>query len=117
VERDFSRRHRVADYAAELGVSPGHLNVLCRSGLRRTAGAVIRLRLTLEAKRLLAFGDLTAAQIAERLGFDDPAYFSRFFRRETGMPPTLFRRSSSRRTSSGPRRVRRRSPARRDGRR
>jgi AraC-like DNA-binding protein len=91
VDRDHARRHRVADFASELGVSPGHLNALCRGVLRQSASRVVRRRLTLEAKRLLAHSDLTAAQVAFRLGFDDPAYFARFFRREAGLPPTAFR--------------------------
>jgi len=91
LERDHARRHRVADYAAELGVSPGHLNALCQASLRRSAGSLVRHRLTLEAGRLLAHSDLTAAQVGFRLGFEDPAYFARFFRREAGEPPTAFR--------------------------
>jgi AraC-like DNA-binding protein len=91
VERDHAQRHRVADYAAELGVTPGHLSALTRAWLRRSASRVVRQRLTLEARRLLAHSDLTAAQVAFRLGFDDPAYFARFFRRETGLAPTTFR--------------------------
>jgi AraC-like DNA-binding protein len=91
VDRDHARRHRVADYASELGVSPGHLNELCRGTLRRSASRVVRERLTLEAKRLLAHSDLSAAQVAFSLGFDDPAYFARFFRREAGRAPTEFR--------------------------
>ena len=97
VDRDHARRHRVADYASELGVSPGHLNALCRAALRCSASLVVRQRLTLEAKRLLAHSDLTAAQIAFSLGFDDPAYFARFFRREAGLPPTAFRARATRR--------------------
>ena len=92
VDHDYARRHRVADYASELGVSPGHLNALCRVTLRRSASRVVRQRLTLEAKRLLTHSDLTAAQVGFRLGFEDPAYFARFFRREAGQPPTTFRR-------------------------
>lgn len=91
VDRDHARRHRVAEYARELGVSPGHLNALCGATLRRSASRVVRQRLVLEAKRLLAHSDLTAAQVAFRLGFEDPAYFARFFRREAGVPPTAFR--------------------------
>jgi AraC family transcriptional regulator, transcriptional activator of pobA len=91
VERDHARRHRVADYAAELGVSPGHLSVLCRAARRESASRILRQRLTLEARRLLVHSDLTAAQVGFRLGFEDPAYFARFFRREAGRPPTAFR--------------------------
>ena len=91
VERDFRRRLRVADYADRLGVSPGHLNALCHATLHTSAGAWIRARVALEARRLLLHTDQTAAQIGHRLGFDDPAYFSRFFRRETGASPSEFR--------------------------
>lgn len=92
LERDFRRVHRVADYAAGLGVSPGHLNTLCRTTLRRSAGACIRDRLLLEAKRLLLYSDRTAAQVAYSLGFDDPSYFVRFFTREAGLSPIRYRR-------------------------
>jgi len=92
VDRDFARRHRVGDYAARLGVSPGHLNVLCRVHARRSAGASIRARLVAEARKLLLHSELTAAEIGQRLGFDDAAYFARFFRRETGVAPGEFRR-------------------------
>lgn len=91
VERDLASRHRVHDYAAELGLSPGHLNALCQGELDRSAGAWIRARLTLEAKRLLLYSDRTIAQIGEDLGFLDPAYFARFFRRETGEAPSRYR--------------------------
>jgi len=95
IQRRFARSHRVADYAASLRISPGHLNALCREALRSSAGTLIRERIALEARRLLLYSDLTATQIAERLGFDDPAYFARFFRREVGISPTRFRLRSS----------------------
>ncbi len=91
VERDFARRHRLSDYARELGVSPGHLSALCRAALRESASRVVRRRITLEARRLLAHSGLTAAQVGFALGFDDPAYFARFFSREAGKPPTAYR--------------------------
>jgi len=91
LERDFRSHHPLANYAQALGVSPGHLSALCRAHLGRSAGTVIRRRLTLEAQRLLLYGDLTAAEIAHQLGFEDPSYFARFFRREAGAAPTAFR--------------------------
>jgi len=91
VERHVQAGQRLADHARALGVSPGHLNALCREHLGRSAGAVMRQRLALEAQRLLLYADLTAAEVAHRLGFEDASYFSRFFRREVGATPRAFR--------------------------
>jgi AraC-like DNA-binding protein len=91
VDRDFARCHRVAEFAGRLGVSPGHLNALCKLHARCTAGAAIRSRIVAEARKMLLHSELTAAEVSERLGFDDPAYFTRYFRRETGLVPTRFR--------------------------
>jgi AraC family transcriptional activator of pobA len=56
---------------------------------------LIRERIALEARRLLLYSDLTAGQVADRLGFEDPAYFARFFRREVGITPSAFRTRGS----------------------
>ena len=92
VERKFSHRHRVSDYARELRVTPGYLNALCRSQLHLNAGAVIRARIALEGRRMLLYSNKSAAQVAHLLGFQDPSYFTRFFRREVGQSPTQFTR-------------------------
>jgi AraC family transcriptional activator of pobA len=81
----------VSEYALELGVTPGHLNALCRWHLGQSAGSLIRQRLALEAKRMLIYGDIPAFAVARELGFRDPAYFSRFFKREVGAAPRRFR--------------------------
>jgi AraC family transcriptional activator of pobA len=91
VDREFRRLHRVRDYADRLRVTPGHLNVLCHSHLGRSASAEIHQRLILEARRLLRYTDAPAFVIAQDLGFADPAYFGRFFRRETGITPRRYR--------------------------
>jgi AraC family transcriptional activator of pobA len=92
VERDAAHRHRVADYAAELAVSPGHLSVLCAEYAGRTAKGVIDDTLITRARRMLLYNtNESAARIAATLGFQDASYFSRFFRRETGQTPTEFR--------------------------
>lgn len=91
VDRDFHRQHRVQEYARRLDVSPGHLNVLSHRHLGQSAGAAIRQRLLLEAKRLLRYSDKPAFVVAGELGFADAAYFGRFFRRETGSTPRAYR--------------------------
>jgi AraC-like DNA-binding protein len=91
VEERFRSLHRVAEYAAELAVTPGYLNARVQQSLGRSAGHIIRERIIVEARRLLRYSELSAAQIAAALGFDDPSYFSRFVRRETGASPKKLR--------------------------
>jgi len=97
VERQAPERHRVEDYARELAVSPGHLNALSRRFLGASAKEVIQERLAVGARRLLLYSDESAARIGRALGFKDPSYFSRFFRRATGRSPSAFRAEIQRR--------------------
>lgn len=96
VERDAPHRHRVADYAAELAVTPGHLSVLCEQYAGKRAKRVVADALVARARRMLLHTDESAARVAAALGFDDASYFTRFFRRETGETPTAFRRAGRR---------------------
>jgi AraC family transcriptional activator of pobA len=91
VERDAAQRHRVADYASELAVTPGHLSVLCTQYAGLSAKRFLHNTLVSRARRMLLYTDESAARIASSLGFEDPSYFSRFFRRETGQTPKEFR--------------------------
>ena len=84
----------VRQCAAELGVSVGYLSAAVRESTGRTPGQLIRHTQVLEAKRLLAGTALTVGRVAREVGFTDPAYFCRFFRRETGASPGEFRRDS-----------------------
>ena len=87
VERDAAGRHRIADYAAELAVTPGHLSVLCAQYAGQRAKRLLDSMLASRARRMLLYTDESTARVGASLGFDDPSYFSRFFRRETGQTP------------------------------
>ncbi|MFW8635433.1 helix-turn-helix domain-containing protein [Cribrihabitans pelagius] len=91
VERDFRSRRPLAAYARELAVSPTHLNRIAHQATGQPASQLIAARVLREARRLLIYTNLTAAQTAYELGFSDPAHFSRVFARGTGMPPRKFR--------------------------
>lgn len=91
VERQFRSVKQVRDYAGRLGVSTARLNAAVRRVGGAGAGALIRQRLFLEARRLLLYGDDSVAAIAEQLGFSDASYFNRFFRRLAGATPQAFR--------------------------
>jgi AraC family transcriptional activator of pobA len=81
----------VARYARMVGMSEGRLNRLCRAQRARSAFELLQQRLLREARRRLAYVGMSVAQVARELGFRDPAYFCRFFRRHTGLSPSRFR--------------------------
>lgn len=91
VERDFRLRRPLAEYAAELAVSTTHLNRIAHQATGQPASALVSARVLREARRLLIYTNLTAAQVAYELGFNDPAHFSRVFAKGIGMPPRKFR--------------------------
>ena len=91
VEREYRETRAVPHYARALGITPTHLNRVCRQVLGRSALSVIERRIVLEAKRYLQFSTLSVKEIGIILGYSDPAYFSRFFQRMTGCAPSRFR--------------------------
>ena len=99
LEEHVSDRWPVARYAAELGVSPTHLSRISRAATGKPASRLIDDRVVLEARRSLAYTDLPVAAIGAGLGFTDPAYFSRVFRRVVGRSPRAFRAGLSRSAS------------------
>ncbi|WP_227816436.1 helix-turn-helix domain-containing protein [Nitrogeniibacter aestuarii] len=92
IDEHFREWQPVGFYAQRLGVSPAQLNNTCRSETGQSAKALIHERLMLEARRLLVYTAQDITSIALTLGFEDPAYFTRFFTRLAGMSPSAFRR-------------------------
>ncbi|KQV88857.1 helix-turn-helix domain-containing protein [Pelomonas sp. Root1237] len=91
VERHY-RSHPTLDMlAAPLGITTTQLTRLCRQHLNCSPLDMLHQRLLLEAKRELSYTTLQVRQIADGLGFADPAYFTRFFRRLTGQSPSSWR--------------------------
>ncbi|MGZ3272793.1 MAG: helix-turn-helix domain-containing protein [Caulobacteraceae bacterium] len=82
----------VRRYARELGVSAEHLSRACRSAAGRSPMRLVHDRLMAEAKRSLMYTAMSVQEVAFALGFDDPAYFTRFFVRRQGCSPSQFRR-------------------------
>ncbi|HCQ65089.1 MAG TPA: AraC family transcriptional regulator [Rhodobacteraceae bacterium] len=94
VETHYTAHLQVAAYAARLGVTPTHLTRIMRTATGQPATAAIQDRIIREARRNLAYSNLSISQIAYRLGYEDPAHFSRVFRRSTGLSPTEFRKKT-----------------------
>lgn len=93
VEQHYHEQWSVQRYAQELGVSVVRLNTICQQLCQQTALQFIHQRVLLEAKRNLLYTVMSIANISDRLGFSEQAYFSRFFKRLTGTTPNAFRQA------------------------
>ena len=91
IDEFFKEQKLVAFYAEKLNISANYLNILCKKNLKISAGQLIQQRVSTEAKRLLQATSLSIKEVAFELGFVDHAYFSNFFKGQTGITPTGFR--------------------------
>lgn len=84
LEQNYKEKKMVADYAADLCITPNYLNEIVKKTTGSPAGCQIRQRIALEAKRQALYSRLGMKEIAYFLGFSDPSHFSKFFKNETG---------------------------------
>jgi AraC family transcriptional activator of pobA len=94
IDGAFREGWSLADYASALRVSQSRLRNACLTVTEQSPMQLVHARILLEAKRQLRYTDVSVSEIAYALGFDDPAYFTRFFSQRTGMSPRTFRLSS-----------------------
>ena len=95
------RNHRTASfYADALGITPTHLNRVLKAKTGFVTQELVAQRLIDETQRELLFTPGSIKEVAFRLGFSDPAYFSRFFSRQTGMTPGAWRAQEQARLGS-----------------
>lgn len=91
LEKHFRIQHQVTFYAAAFALTPKRLNEITREKIGKTVTELLHDRLVLEAKRNLSFSNKSIKEISYELGFEDPAYFSRFFKNHAGVGPQEFR--------------------------
>lgn len=91
VEKHYRTIHAVSDYAERLFVSPKSLAKRLKAHGYKTPTEIIRDRVVLEAKRDLRYTDKTIKEIAFELGFEDPAYFTRYFKKAAQESPLSYR--------------------------
>lgn len=91
MERHYAEHCPLDFYADTLGVTPDHLSRSCRRVARKSALQLLHERLMLEARRLLAYTAMPVNEVADQLGYADPAYFCRVFGRAMGHTPSRYR--------------------------
>lgn len=92
LEKHYKENESVTFYADKLRVTQHRLNEVCKSATGKKATDVIKSRSILEAKRLLAFSDLTVSEIAAQLNYFDSSYFSKVFKSVENATPLAFKK-------------------------
>lgn len=95
VEQHFREHTGIGKYAALLQASETRLLRACAAVTGQSPLELVHLRLLIEAERQLRYTSMSVTQVAYYLGFEDPAYFSRFFTRRMGVSPRAFRRGDA----------------------
>ena len=85
IESNYSTNRNIGSYANQLNIHPNCLNEISKLSSGQTASEIIHTRIIMETKKLILSSDNSFKEIAYKLGFDDPAYFSRYFKKHTGM--------------------------------
>lgn len=91
LEENYRQPHDVEFYASQLFMSPRNLNLITQAILQQSVSRIIETRKLIEAKNLLVATDKPVSEIGFELGYEDKAYFSRVFKKNTGQTPTEFR--------------------------
>ena len=91
LEKQYTKMHSVQEYADALNVAVRTLNKSANECCGQSPLSIINDRIMLEAKRQVRYTNLMIKEIAFNLGYDDPSYFVKLFKRETGYLPSDFR--------------------------
>lgn len=91
LDRFFFKEWKSSFYSQRLGLSEKRLNQILKEKMNKTITQLVHARLILEAKRKLKASELTIKEISYQLNFEDPSYFSRFFKNQTGLTPEEFK--------------------------
>jgi len=91
IESNFKKEHKAEFYAGSLCLTTQQTNRILKEQFGKTISQLLHERLVLEAKRQIFLSKKSVKEIAYMLGFEDPAYFSRFIKRHTGDPPEILK--------------------------
>ncbi|WP_343557421.1 helix-turn-helix domain-containing protein [Sphingobacterium sp.] len=95
IDANYKKSFSVAEYAKLLHLSSRSLSDLTQNQINKTPSQMIHERIILEAQRLLLYSELNVNQVGYRLGFEDPSYFVKYFKKYTSLSPSEFKKSVS----------------------
>lgn len=91
IEQHYKEEKSASFYAKQLDITTKRLNEIMQENINQTVSELINNKVIIEAKRELVYSELSIKEISEKLGFIDPSYFSRFFKKDTSYSPLHFR--------------------------
>ena len=91
LDRNIAINKQVSQYTDMMSLSPYQLNEIIKSSVGKTTSELINEQIILEAKRYLLATTNQVKEIADQLGYEDPSYFIRFFKKHTGHSPEAYR--------------------------
>jgi AraC family transcriptional regulator, transcriptional activator of pobA len=94
IKQTHSAQKAIQEYARDLKITPVHLNRICQSITGCSALQVVHDYLMIEAEKLLTHTEYSISEISYMLNFQDPAYFSRLFKKQIGVSPKVFRENT-----------------------
>jgi AraC family transcriptional regulator, transcriptional activator of pobA len=94
LEKRYRENLTVTNYADILSVTPNHLTQTLKQLTGKTSLEIIKSKQLLEIKRLLVHTNLGVSEISNQMNFADQSYFTKFFKRETGLLPLAYRNES-----------------------
>lgn len=92
LDQYYLTERKASFYADQIGISEKRLNQILQEKMNQTITKLVHARLILEAKRKLTAGALTIKELSYYLNFEDHSYFSRFFKKQTGLSPEDFKK-------------------------
>lgn len=95
MDENYKTERKADFYSSKMGISEKRINQILKDKMNKTLTQLLHERVILEASRSLIAGELTIKEIAFDLNFDDPAYFSRFYKKQTGHTPEDFKKLNS----------------------
>ncbi|MBN1462277.1 MAG: helix-turn-helix transcriptional regulator [Paludibacteraceae bacterium] len=98
VEENYHKNISINEYASMLAITPNHLTQAVKQLTAKTSNEIIQEKQMLEIKRLLVHTNMGVSEIANYLNFADQSYFTKFFKRITGVTPLRFRLESMKST-------------------